>query len=158
MAAETANIAIGLGSQRASLEAGTSQSNLRKLAPKACLIGNIGGAQLASTNGIELAIHAVEDIEADGLAIHLNPLQEIIQPEGDHDWRGVERAIGMLVDRLDCPVLVKEVGAGLSAEVVGRSGAGCTTYRSCLQGRHQLGINRISAAVARKPARICALY
>ena len=123
MAAETANIAIGLGSQRASLEAGTSQSNLRKLAPKACLIGNIGGAQLASTNGIELAIRAVEDIEADGLAIHLNPLQEIIQPEGDHDWRGVERAIGMLVDRLDCPVLVKEVGAGLSAEVVSRLAA-----------------------------------
>ena len=78
---------------------------------------------LASTNGIELAIHAVEDSEADGLAIHLNPLQEIIQPEGDHDWRGVERAIGMLVDRLDCPVLVKEVGAGLSAEVVGRLAA-----------------------------------
>ena len=123
MAAETANIAIGLGSQRASLEAGRSQSHLRKLAPKACLIGNIGGAQLAGKNGIDIAIRAVEDIEADGLAIHLNPLQEIIQPEGDHDWRGVERAIGKLVDRLDCPVLVKEVGAGLSYDVVKRLAA-----------------------------------
>jgi len=120
MAAETAGIAIGLGSQRAALEAGNSQSYLRKLAPKACLIGNIGGAQLASANGIDLAMRAVDDIDADGLAIHLNPLQEIIQPEGDHDWRGVEKAIGVLVDRLDCPVLVKEVGAGLSADVVAR--------------------------------------
>lgn len=120
MAAETAQIAIGLGSQRASLEAGKTQSNLRKIAPKACLVGNIGGAQLAGKDGIELALRAVEDIEANALAIHLNPLQEIIQPEGDHDWRGVEQAIAELVDRLDCPVIVKEVGAGLSASVVAR--------------------------------------
>jgi len=113
-------IAVGLGSQRASLEAGRSQAALRKNNPKACLIGNLGGVQIVGEAGLARAIRAVEDIEADALAIHLNPLQEIIQPEGEKAWQGIEEAIARIVDRLPCPVIVKEVGAGLSAEVVRR--------------------------------------
>ena len=107
--AQQQQIALGLGSQRASLESGQSQSELRRIAPDAVLIGNLGGAQLAGKDGLKLAQAAVEDIKADALAIHLNPLQEAIQPEGDHDWRGVLAAIESAVVELDCPVLVKEV-------------------------------------------------
>ena len=121
--AQKQQIALGLGSQRASLESGQSQSELRSLAPDAVLIGNLGGAQLAGKDGLKLAQAAVADIRADALAIHLNPLQEVIQPEGDHDWRGVLAAIECAVGALDCPVLVKEVGAGLSSDVVRRLSA-----------------------------------
>ena len=118
--AQQQQIAFVLGSQRDSLESGQSQSELRRIAPDAVLIGNLGGAQLAGKDGLKLAQAAVEDIKADALAIHLNPLQEAIQPEGDHDWRGVLAAIESAVVELDCPVLVKEVGAGLSGDVVRR--------------------------------------
>jgi isopentenyl-diphosphate delta-isomerase len=121
--AQKKKLALGFGSQRASLESGQSQAELRHLAPDAVLVGNLGGAQLAGKNGMELARAAVEDIKADALAIHLNPLQEAIQPEGDHDWRGVLASIEVAVDTLNCPVLVKEVGAGLSGDVVQRLAA-----------------------------------
>ena len=121
--AQKKKIALGLGSQRASLESGQSQAELRRLAPDAVLIGNLGGAQLAGKDGLKLAYAAVEDIKADALAIHLNPLQEAIQPEGDHNWRGVLGAIETVVGTLNCPVLIKEVGAGLSGDVVRRLAA-----------------------------------
>jgi len=121
--AQKKKIALGLGSQRASLESGQSQAELRRLAPDAVLIGNLGGAQLAGKDGLKLARAAIEDIEADALAVHFNPLQEAIQPEGDHDWRGVLAAIETAVSKLNCPVLVKEVGAGLSGDVVRRLAA-----------------------------------
>ena len=116
--AEEHGLGMGIGSQRASLETGNSQKTLRKIAPNIPLIGNIGGIQLASTSGIDLARRAVDDIEANALAIHLNPLQEIVQPEGEHDWRGVLNAIEKTVKLLPCPVIVKEVGRGLSKEVI----------------------------------------
>lgn len=122
------NIAVGLGSQRASLEARQSQKNLRMANPSACLIGNLGGVQIVGDAGFDLAQRAVEDIEADALAIHLNPLQEAIQPEGDHNWQGVEAAIARLVDQLGYPVIVKEVGAGLAPEVVRRLYAAGAAY------------------------------
>ena len=122
-AVQKKKIVLGFGSQRASLESGQSQAELRRLAPDAVLIGNLGGAQLAGKDGLKLAHAAVEDIKADALAIHLNPLQEAIQPEGDHDWRGVLAAIETAVSTLNCPVLVKEVGAGLSGDVVRRLAA-----------------------------------
>ena len=122
------NIAVGLGSQRASLEAGQSQKDLRASNPSACLIGNLGGVQIVGDAGFALAQRAVEDIEADALAIHLNPLQEAIQPEGDHNWQGVEAAIARLADKLDCPVIVKEVGAGLGPDVVRRLYAAGAAY------------------------------
>lgn len=121
--AEIANetgIALAIGSQRASLEAGRDQSSLRALAPDIPIIGNLGGVQLAKPGGIDLARRAVDAIQADAMAIHLNPLQELAQPEGDRDWRGVEEAIASLCETLPCPVIVKEVGAGISASVAAR--------------------------------------
>ena len=76
--------------------------------------------QLAREGGIDLAKRAVETLEADAMAIHLNPLQELAQPEGDRDWRGVLKAIGKLQKELPCPVIVKEVGAGISSQVAGQ--------------------------------------
>ncbi|MDC3311355.1 type 2 isopentenyl-diphosphate Delta-isomerase [Alphaproteobacteria bacterium] len=118
--AEIANqcrVALGIGSQRSSLAHGRSQKQLRRLAPSIPIIGNIGGVQLAQENGLDLAKAAIDDLEANAIAIHLNPLQEIIQPEGDRDWRGVLLAIEKAVKTLPCPVLVKEVGAGISLPV-----------------------------------------
>lgn len=121
--AEVANrsgVAFGLGSQRSSIAYGKSQNNLRKIAPDIPLIGNIGGIQLAKKNGLDMAKEAVEDLEADALAIHLNPLQELIQMEGERDWCGVLNAIEDAVKMLPCPILVKEVGAGISLSVAQR--------------------------------------
>lgn len=129
-AANAAGIAMGVGSQRAGLEEGGA-TRLRHVAPDIPLIGNLGGVQLASPGGLELALRAAESIEADAMAIHINPLQEIVQPEGDHDWNGVEDAIRHLVDRLDCPVIVKEVGAGISASVAMRLVAAGVRYIDC---------------------------
>ena len=154
-AAQTHKIALGLGSQRASLEGGSSQAELRKLAPDAVLIGNLGGAQLAGKDGQKLAQAAVADIKADALAIHLNPLQEAIQPEGDHDWRGVLAAIEEAVGRLPCPVLVKEVGAGLSGEVVARlASIGVRYVDVAARG----GTNWAEIELHRRPAEDAALY
>lgn len=112
-----AGIGLAVGSQRASLEAGLSQRELRKLAPSVPLIGNLGGIQLAQAGGIDLAKRAVDDLEADAIAIHLNPLQEAVQPEGESDWRDVEAAIKAAVASVDCKVIVKEVGAGISPDI-----------------------------------------
>jgi len=118
--AEVANqsgVALGVGSQRSSIAHGKSQNKIRKMAPKIPLIGNIGGVQLAQENGLDLAKAAVDDLEADALAIHLNPLQELIQIEGERNWCGVLNAIENAVKMLPCPILVKEVGAGISLPV-----------------------------------------
>ena len=62
----------------------------------------------------------MEMIGADALIVHLNPLQEACQPEGDRDWWGVGAALEALVRRLDAPVVVKETGAGISASTARR--------------------------------------
>ena len=118
--AETAGIGLAVGSQRSSLEAGTSQADLRTIAPSVPLIGNLGGIQLAQLNGLDLAKRAVDDLQADAIAIHLNPLQEAVQPEGECDWRHVLAAIGRAANVLPCKVIVKEVGAGIGATVARR--------------------------------------
>ena len=115
--AEAAGVALAVGSQRASLEAGRSQAGLRRRASSVPLIGNLGGVQLAMAGGIDLARRAIDDLEADAIFIHLNPLQEAAQPEGETDWRGVLTAIETLVGAVQVPVLVKEVGAGIGPDV-----------------------------------------
>ncbi len=122
-AAEALGIAIAVGSQRVALEGAGSagiDGALRRRAPNALLLANLGGVQLAQPGGLDLALRAVEMIGADGLIIHLNPLQEAVQPAGDTDWRGVLDAIGQLTRILGCPVIAKEVGFGLSAPVARR--------------------------------------
>lgn len=119
-AAEALGIALAVGSQRVALETGGDAGlsrELRRLAPSVPLLGNIGAAQLVRGYGLDQARRAIEMIDGDALIIHLNPLQEAVQPEGDRDWRGVLVAIERLAATLEAPLVVKEVGSGLSARV-----------------------------------------
>lgn len=112
-AAENNNIALGVGSQRAACEHKELEDTytvVRDNAPECLLVGNIGAPQL------NLANDAVEMLDADILAIHLNPLQESIQPEGDIDARGYLKSISEITDMVDIPVMAKETGCGISAE------------------------------------------
>ena len=115
--AQERKIAFAVGSQRAALESGQSAAYLRDLAPDIPIIGNLGGIQLARPGGLNLAKAAIDDLQADAIAIHLNPLQEAVQPEGENDWRGVRDAIESLVKTNIAPVIVKEVGTGISVPV-----------------------------------------
>ena len=110
-AAQACNIPMALGSQRAALEQGLSQ-NVRHWAPNAVLLGNIGATQLQQF-GLDIAKRAVDTVEANGLVIHLNPLQELIQPNGDRDWNRVLESIQNCAMQLNVPIIVKEVGAGI---------------------------------------------
>ena len=113
IAAETNNIALGVGSQRAACEHPELEDTytvVRDNAPNCLLVGNIGAPQL------NLANKAVEILDADILAIHLNPLQESIQPEGDLNARGYLESISEITDIVDIPVMAKETGCGISAE------------------------------------------
>ena len=113
-AAQIHDIPLALGSQRASLQAKESQRELRKMAPLSFLVSNIGALQLAEPDGLDLAKRAIDDVQANAIAVHLNPLQEAIQPEGGRDWSGVLSALERLIAWSPVPVLVKEVGAGIS--------------------------------------------
>lgn len=118
--AEKYGFAMGLGSQRAGLESkqlAETYSIARKNAPSAFLIANIGGAQLAKGLTIDNIKKIIDMIQADALVIHLNPLQELIQPEGEPKYKGVLSKISEISGDLDVPVIVKEVGAGISKEV-----------------------------------------
>lgn len=118
--AEKYGLGMGLGSQRAGLkseELASTYSIARKNAPNAFLIANIGGAQLARGLSVDDAKKIVRMIRADALVVHLNPLQELIQPEGEPRYRGVHAKIAELARSMDVPVIVKEVGAGISREV-----------------------------------------
>jgi isopentenyl-diphosphate Delta-isomerase len=118
--AEKYGFAMGLGSQRAGLESkelAETYSIARKNAPGAFLIANIGGAQLAKGLTIENIKEIINMIQADALVIHLNPLQELIQPEGEPKYKGVFSKISEISRGIDVPVIVKEVGAGISKEV-----------------------------------------
>lgn len=113
-------LAFGVGSQRIALEgrsiAGFGR-DLRKAAPNAIILANFGAAQLQDWDGVEMAQRAVDMIEADGLIIHLNPLQEAVQPDGDTNWSGLLSKIERICKTCSFPVVCKEVGAGLSGSV-----------------------------------------
>ncbi|MDB4077495.1 type 2 isopentenyl-diphosphate Delta-isomerase [Porticoccaceae bacterium] len=110
-AAEYCHIPMALGSQRAALEQGLAQ-NVRRWAPNAIILGNLGATQLQQS-GLDLAKRAVESVAANALIIHINPLQELVQPNGDRDWNGVLDAIQTCASELSVPVIVKEVGSGI---------------------------------------------
>ncbi len=116
-AAEKEGLAFGLGSQRAMLEKPSLSSTykVRKLAPTIPLIGNLGGCQLKKY-GVKKVREALDIVDADALAIHSNPLQEVCQPEGDHDFSGILSQIAIFARDLGLPVIVKETGAGMSME------------------------------------------
>jgi isopentenyl-diphosphate Delta-isomerase len=128
-AAQDAGVAFGLGSQRAMDEHPdlAATYHVRDVAPDVVLIGNVGAVQALAMGPARVA-ELARRIGADALAIHLNPGQELIQVNGDRDFRGVRAAIGKLVETVPVPVLVKETGCGLSLEAArALVGVGVTT-------------------------------
>jgi isopentenyl-diphosphate delta-isomerase len=115
--AQSAGIALGLGSLRAALEFPhlTDTFRVRHLAPDIVLLANLGAAQLNTGVSVEDCRRVVELVEADALILHLNPLQEALQAEGDTDWRDLLPKIEAVCHGLDMPVVAKEVGWGISA-------------------------------------------
>ncbi len=139
-AAEAVGCAFGVGSQRAMAEHAElgDTYRIRDVAPNVFLIGNIGGVQ-ALALGVDGVAKLAESIDANAMAVHLNPGQELIQSGGDRDFRGQVEVIGALTRELGLPVVVKETGCGLSLQAcetlaeagvttVDVSGAGGTSW------------------------------
>lgn len=118
-AAQEKGVAMGLGSLRAALEdsslAHTYQ--VRRVAPEILLFANLGAVQLNYGYDFEDCQAAVEMIEADALILHLNPLQECLQPDGNTNFVSLLTKIEELCHRLPVPLVVKEVGWGISKRV-----------------------------------------
>ncbi len=116
-AAERAGIAIGLGSMRAAVArpetAATFQ--IRDAAPTAMVFANVGAVQFNYGFGLAECQRLVDLVGANALILHLNPLQEALQPEGDTNWKGLLGAIERICRALPVPVIAKEVGWGVSA-------------------------------------------
>jgi isopentenyl-diphosphate delta-isomerase len=112
--AERLGLGFGLGSMRAMIERPelTRTYRVRDVAPRVFLAGNLGAAQIRPLGSARI-LAAVEEVGADALCVHLNPAQELAQPEGDRDFRGLADALGELQGALPVPVIVKETGAGL---------------------------------------------
>jgi isopentenyl-diphosphate delta-isomerase len=115
--AERTGVAVGVGSQRKALEdpAKADTFRVREVAPSVPLLANLGAVQLNYGMGVRECRQAVDMIQADALVLHLNPLQEAIQPEGQCNFAGLLPKIGEVVRELGAPVVAKEVGSGLSA-------------------------------------------
>ncbi len=116
LAAEATGVAMGVGSQRvmfANPEARRS-FDLRQYAPSALLCANLGAVQFNYGFTHTHCQDAIDVLDADGLFLHLNPLQEVVQPEGDTNFSGLAAAIGQVAAQLATPVIIKEIGTGLS--------------------------------------------
>jgi isopentenyl-diphosphate delta-isomerase len=115
--AQALGLGMGLGSQRAMIEMPelAATFDVRDVAPDILLIGNIGAVQLNYGVGNDDAQRLVDSVQADALAVHLNVLQEMVQPEGDRNWSGLLRKVESLVAAVNVPVIVKETGCGISA-------------------------------------------
>jgi len=118
-AAQAAGIGMGLGSQRAAIEdpALADTYRVRHVAPDILLMANLGAVQLNYGYGPDECRRAVEMVAADALILHLNPLQEALQPEGETRFAGLLPKIEAVCQALEVPVLVKEVGWGISEQV-----------------------------------------
>lgn len=117
-AAQQLDLILELGSQRPALEdPGLLDSFrvVREVAPDAYVVANLGAVQLTE-RGVEVASQAVDMVDADAIAIHLNPLQEAVQLEGEARFRGVIEALKALVREVNLPVIVKETGCGVARE------------------------------------------
>jgi isopentenyl-diphosphate Delta-isomerase len=138
--AEERGYAFGLGSQRAlhKNKQALSTYAVRPVAPNTLLLGNIGVVQAAQMSSAEV-LELVQLVGADALCVHLNPAMELIQEEGDRDFRGGLAAIERLQAELPVPLVIKETGCGLSGSVAARlkavgirhvdvSGAGGTSW------------------------------
>jgi len=161
-AAQEVGIGMGLGSLRAAVEDPTLAETyrVRDVAPDILLLANLGAVQLNYGYTVDHCRRAVEMVGADGLVLHLNPLQEALQPEGQTDFSDLLRKIEAVCRGLEVPVVVKEVGWGLSADVARRladagvaaldvAGAGGTSWSQVEMYRAENGLQRAVAAAFR---------
>ncbi len=118
-AVQIKGLAMGVGSQRAALEEAETASSfvVRAYAPDALLFANLGAVQLNYGYTVDQCRRAVAMVEADALILHLNPLQEVLQPEGDLRWGGLLTKIEAVCAQIEVPVIAKEVGWGISRQV-----------------------------------------
>ena len=116
--AQTYGFAMGVGSQRVAIERPqvADTFNVRAVAPDILLFANLGAVQLNYNYGLEQCQQAVEELQADALILHINPLQECIQSRGDRNFKGLLPKIGRICEHLSVPVIAKEVGNGISAQ------------------------------------------
>ncbi|MBE8988979.1 type 2 isopentenyl-diphosphate Delta-isomerase [Nostoc sp. LEGE 12450] len=115
-------IAMGVGSQRVAVEKPQVADSfaVRKYAPDVLLFANLGAVQLNYKYGLDECLRVVDILEADALILHINPLQECIQPKGDTNFRGLLDKISTLCSKLPVPVIAKEVGNGISAVIANK--------------------------------------
>lgn len=152
IAAETAGVAMGTGSQRVMLEDPRARESfmLRQHAPSTLLFGNLGAIQLNCGVTPDQCRQLINDTGMDALCLHLNPLQEAVQPEGDTCFRGLTDRIREVTRVLQAPVIVKEVGAGISrndaqalinagVRYIDVAGAGGTSWSRIEHGRDPSG-------------------
>ena len=152
-AAQELGLAMGVGSQRAALQNPELEATykVRHLAPDILLFANVGAVQLNYAYGVEECKHAVEMIGADALALHLNSIQEAVQPEGDTNFAGLAEKIARVCREVGVPVIAKEVGWGISAQAarmlwdagvsaIDVAGAGGTSWSQV--ERHRIGTER----------------
>ena len=118
-AAQELGIAMGVGSQRVAIEEPSAAASfqVRDIAPDILLLGNLGAVQLNYGYGIEQCRRAVAMIGADALIVHLNVLQEAVQPEGNRNFKGLTDKIAAVCCDLEVPIVAKEVGNGISVDV-----------------------------------------
>ncbi len=118
-AAERSGIAFAVGSQRVMLRhpETTGHFRVRNHIPNGVLLGNIGAVQLEEYP-VDVITGLVEDIEADGICVHLNTAQELVQSEGHREFKGILDRIARLNEALDGRVLVKETGTGISPDTL----------------------------------------
>jgi isopentenyl-diphosphate delta-isomerase len=148
-AAEQLGIPMGVGSQRAAVADGrlADTYQVRRVAPRIPLLANLGAVQLNYGFGVEQCQRAVDMIEADALILHLNPLQEAVQPEGNTNFKGLLQKIEQICRALEVPVIAKEVGNGIGAADARRlvecgvraidvAGAGGTSWSEVERFRH----------------------
>jgi isopentenyl-diphosphate delta-isomerase len=161
-AAQSLGIAMGVGSQRCAVDDDSAAYTyeVRDVAPDVLLFANLGAVQLNHGYGVSECSRAVEMIGADGLVLHLNPLHEALQHDGDTDFAGLLPKLEAVCRELAVPVLVKEVGHGISEEVarelsrvgvdgIDVAGAGGTAWSEVEKHRADTDDgNRIAAAFA----------
>lgn len=126
-AAQELGVAMGVGSQRVAIEEPSAAPSfqVRAVAPDILLLGNLGAVQLNYGYGLDQCRRAVAMIGADALILHLNVLQEALQPEGNRNFKGLTAKIAAVCRELHVPVVAKEVGNGISVDVAKRlAGAG----------------------------------
>jgi isopentenyl-diphosphate Delta-isomerase len=152
-------LALVLGSGRALLDDPSLLPTYRSADRPPLLLGNLGAAQVVRTDAGEHAVRLVELLGADGLAVHLNPIQEAVQPEGEPRFAGVLEGIASVVAALaPLPVVVKEVGFGMDAEdvallrdagvaAVDVAGAGGTNW-ALVEGHREAAAARVAGAFA----------